>query len=85
MRILNHDTDEFSQRFPGASAFLNAATLRQEYWDLCSLNQHTHWQLHRLDVLRQCPACHEAWFVLAVGRTFGQWPDGKAEVEDVGL
>jgi hypothetical protein len=89
-----HDSLEFAERFPSAVDFLQAAELRREYWCLCAETDHlpgeptprspTPWQLKRLEELRQCPACHEAWFVLEVGRAFGQWPDGQAEVGDAG-
>jgi len=86
--MFQRDADEFYKRFPAAQSFLLAAELRSEYWYICIRREHaTTWQRARLDELRKCPACHEAWFVLEVGRTFGQWPDGKAEteVEDAGL
>jgi len=86
--MFDRDAEEFRRRYPSAALFLLAATLRSEYWSICTRREHaTPWQRARLEELRKCPACHEAWFVLEVGRTFGQWPDGKAEteVEDAGL
>jgi hypothetical protein len=83
--MFQRDADEFYKHFPAAQSFLLEAELRSEYWTLCAAGEHvTPWQIKRLEELRQCPACHEAWFVLEVGRAFGQWPDGQAEVGDAG-
>jgi len=85
MKALPRDLDTFIKRFPKAVTFMLEAELRQEYWDLCALGEHpTTWAEKRRNELRQAPACNEAWFVLEIGRTFGQWPDGPvpAEVND---
>ncbi len=78
--MLRQDQKNFAARFPSAASFLLAAQLRDEYYALCQGGDRLNdWGKRRREELRHAPACNEAWFVLEVGRTFGQWPDGVAQ------
>ena len=65
MMMLSRDSDMFHSRFCEAEAFLCAADLRFECYDLaCRTYEVSPYRSRRLKELLHAPACREQWFVV---------------------
>lgn len=60
--LLLEDWDVFQEKFPDAMAFLQAASIRKECYDLCPKSHNSDWEKNRFNELIETPACQEAWF-----------------------
>ena len=65
--LLIADQEYFDAKFVEAAAFLRAATLRKELFNLLCKQKNgevlTPYQTDRVSWLRRCPACHEPAFL----------------------